>query len=326
MIKIKNNSNNSLYNYPVNTDYTIKLDKLSVGEKISIFSNAMFMTMFENEARIAYSALLASYFIEDITFEELLKNIVLVKNELDKTHEKKKGLRSDYIAQIGNSKLNIEINNNYTLEVMERNIEYAFRLYANKANRGSKSEYTQVVQLNLNNFAFEGNDKIIDIYTLRNDEGLNLTNKIIIVQIYVPNLRKKWYTSGIESLNELERYILTLTEQNIEDSLKLGKGHRIMEDYIKDAINASGDEILLEAYDKEWALTDLGKHEGFKAGYSEGMSEGIQQGIQEGIKQGIYQNKLEIVLTMLSKNMKINLISEITGLSIDEINKIKSNK
>jgi len=118
MIKIKNNSNNSLYNYKVNTDYMVKLDKLSAGEKISIFSNAMFMTMFENEARIAYSALLASYFIEDITFEELLEKLVLVKNELDKTHEKKKGLRSDYVAMIGNSKLNIEINNNYTLEVM----------------------------------------------------------------------------------------------------------------------------------------------------------------------------------------------------------------
>ena len=215
MIKVKNTSNKSLYNYPINTDYTIKLDKLSVGEKISIFSNAMFMTMFENEARIVYSALFASYFIEDITFEELLENIVLVKNELDKTHEKKKGLRSDYVAQIGDSKINIEINNNYTLEVMERNIEYVFRLYANKVNRGSKNEYTQIIQLNLNNFAFEGNDKIIDVYTLRNDEGINLTNKIIIVQIYVPNLRKKWYTSGIESLNELERYILTLTEQNI---------------------------------------------------------------------------------------------------------------
>jgi len=201
-------------------------------------------------------------------------------------------------------------------------------LYANKVNRGTRNEYTQIVQLNLNNFAFEGNDKIIDIYTLRNDEGLNLTNKIIIVQIYVPNLRKKWYTSGIGSLNELERYILTLTEQNIEDSLKLGKGHKIMEDYIKDAVNASGDEILLEAYDKEWALTDLGKHEGFKAGYAEGMlegkQEGIEQGIKEGVQQGIQQKETEIILNMLNKGMDINLISEITGLSIEKIKQINS--
>jgi len=78
-----------------------------------------------------------------------------------------------------------------------------------------------------------------------------------------------------------------------------------MEDYIKDAVNASGDEILLEAYDKEWALTDLGKQEGFKEGFEEA--------------------KTEIVCNMLRKNMDVNLISEITGLSTDEINNIKLN-
>ena len=187
MINVKNNSNQVLYNYPISTDYRIKLDELSVGEKISIFSNAMFMAMFQNEARLIYSALLASYFIEDITFEELLENLILVKNELDKNVSKKKGLRSDYVASINGTKLNIEINNNYSVEVMERNIEYVFRLYASKVNRGEKGDYTQVVQINLNNFSFEGSNKIIDIYTLKNEDGINLTNKIIIVQIYVPN-------------------------------------------------------------------------------------------------------------------------------------------
>ena len=42
----------------------------------------MFKIMLSEE-RLIYSALLASYFIEDITFEELLKKLVLVKNELD---------------------------------------------------------------------------------------------------------------------------------------------------------------------------------------------------------------------------------------------------
>ena len=72
-----------------------------------------------------------------------------------------------------------------------------------------------------------------------------------------------------------------------------------MEDYIKEAVIASNDEILLEAYDKEWALRD------------------------EGLRDGIEQNKTEIVCNMLKENMDINLISKITGLSLEEINKIK---
>lgn len=50
-----------------------------------------------------------------------------------------------------------------------------------------------VIQFNLNNFSFQGNDKITDIYTPQNKEGITLNDKIIIIQIYVPNLRKKCY-------------------------------------------------------------------------------------------------------------------------------------
>jgi len=77
MINVKNNSSIALHTYPINHEYKIKLNKLTDGEKISIFSNAMFMTMFQNEKRKAYSALLASYYLDDITFEELLDNLIL---------------------------------------------------------------------------------------------------------------------------------------------------------------------------------------------------------------------------------------------------------
>ena len=83
---------------------------------------------------------------------------------------------------------------------------------------------------------------------------------------------------------------------------------------------ASGDAILLEAYDKEWALKDLGRRDGYK----EGLDEGISLGIEQGIEKGIEKNKIEIVKNMLDKNLDINLITKITGLSIEEINKIKN--
>ena len=94
--------------------------------------------------------------------------------------------------------LNIEVNNNSSLEILERNIEYAYRLYSKKIKRGEREyDYTQVIQFNLNNFSFKENDKIIDIYGVKNDSDLTLSDKIIFVQIYVPNLRKKLYNECI---------------------------------------------------------------------------------------------------------------------------------
>ena len=142
----------------------------------------------------------------------------------------------------------------------------------------------------------------------------------ISIQIYVPNLRKKCYTDNVDDLTELERFILILVERSIELSKKLGKGNKIMEKYINDAAMASGDEIFLEAYDKEWALKDLGRRDGYK----EGLDEGISLGIEQGIEKGIQKNKIEIIKNMLDKNLDINLITKITGLSIEKIDKIKN--
>ena len=85
--------------------------------------------------------------------------------------EIKKGLRCDYVADIRGSKLNIEINNNYSKEVLERNLEYSFRLFSSNNKRGKGSEYSQVIQICLNKIAFEGNDKIIETYAIRNEDG-----------------------------------------------------------------------------------------------------------------------------------------------------------
>ena len=100
---------------------------LEEGEKISILSDSMFKTMFQNENRLKYSCKFLSYFL-DATYEELLDNIHLAKNESAKKREKDKGERCDYVANINGIYVNIEVNNNSSLQTMERNIEIAKNL------------------------------------------------------------------------------------------------------------------------------------------------------------------------------------------------------
>jgi len=57
-----------------------------------------------------------------------------------------------------------------------------------------------------------------------------------------------------------------------------------------------------------------------------GIEKGLKQGIEEGKKQGKIQGKIEskkeIIVNMYKKGFDINIISEITNLSEEEINKI----
>ena len=308
MLYTRNYVTDLLYDKSVNMKYAVKLEKLKEGEKISIMSDSMFKAMLQNENRIKYSCKLISYYL-DIEYEELLKVLQLGKNEFDKKIESEKGERGDYVANVNDSVINIEINCNNSVEVMERNMEYSHRLYSKKQRRGVNSNYTQVIQISINNFAFD-EETIHDYYFVQNKDGVILNNKLIFIHIYIPNLRRKWYTKGEESLTEVERFLLTLVEQNIEDAVKLGKGDPLMEEYIKESIETSYEEDLREAYDKEWAIKD------------QGIREGKEIGKEIGRKEGIIAEKKQIVKNMLKKNFDMETIIEITGLSEQEIQDI----
>ncbi len=301
-INLQNQNTNLLYGLSIDTEYIMDFPPLSIDNKASILSDNMMKSMLFQQSRIKYSCKLLSYFL-NVSYEYLLQNLKFSKNELDKKFQKDKGEKADYVARIGNMIFDIEVNNNNSYETMLRNQEYAHRLFAEKVKVGTEYEYSKIIQLNLNNFAFEENDLLIDPYYLQNDQGIILTDKIIIIQIYIPNIRKKWYTSGVESLTELERVLLTLIEKNIEVSKELGKGDPIMEEYIEEAIQVSKDESFGEAYDKEWALLDQGRRDGFEDGKNVGKEE----------------EKAEIVQKMLKEKMDINLIMKVTGLTKKEI-------
>ena len=306
MLKIRNYNKTNLYDLERSKDFVLKLKKLEdmgENEKPSILSNTMFKTMFYNSKRLKYSVKFISYYL-DISYEELIKNIRLVKSELDKESNDMKEERSDYVAEINNSKINIEVNNTNSVEVMERNLEYAFRLYGERVRIGKKYNniYNQVIQININNFSFIGNDKIVDIYSFQNDEGIVLNDKLTIIQIYIPNLRKKCYTMGREKLSEEEKYLLGLVEEDKEFSKSIGGDLDIMIEYVNEAGEVTMGTNFGESYDKEWALQD--------------------QGRREGIEEGRITEKKELALKMCKENIDINVISRITGLTIEEIKKL----
>ena len=60
-------------------------------------------------------------------------------------------------------------------------------------------------------------------------------------------------------------------------------------------------------------------------GFERGMQKGTEQGLEQGLEQGQLLKQQEIARNMINKNYDVNTISEITNLSIDEINSLKEN-
>ena len=56
------------------------------------------------------------------------------------------------------------------------------------------------------------------------------------------------------------------------------------------------------------------------------LSEARENGINDGISKGVSKEKVNIAKNLLSMNMSLDDISKATGLSIEEINKLKNEK
>ena len=77
----------------------------------------------------------------------------------------------------------------------------------------------------------------------------------------------------------------------------------------------------LEKYGEK--LKKEAMQEGVKKGIEKGMQKGMQKGVQKGMQEGMHRKAIQTAKALLAKNMKIQEISEITGLSVEEIESLK---
>lgn len=280
---------------------------LEYKDKPSIVSDTMFKTMFQREERIKYSAYIVSK-LTNLSYEELLKNMKLTTNELPKRKKDTKGQRGDFVAKIDDLYINIEVNNNKNPKIYERNLGYLFKLY--DQNIRGEEKYNMVVQINFNNFAYKESKNIIDIFYLKNQDGIALTKKIIVVNLVLPNVLEKCYTLGIESLTELEKFLYGIHEKDIEKLKMIVEEVEIVREYVSEAIEVVEDPVFGEAYDHELA------------NMCQSYEDGFEDGTKRGLEQGKQEKTIEMIKAMHVKKISLEDIASIVSLSIPKVKQI----
>ena len=120
-------------------------------------------------------------------------------------------------------------------------------------------------------------------------------------------------------------YIKLLAEENAELVTALGKGGVKA---VAGEAAESGAKKLLKALGK-YGVLNIGQEmleEGIARGRAEGLAEGMikgkAEGLAEGLAKGIRENQLSTARKMLKLGMAIEEISEITGLTKEEISSL----
>ncbi|QJD88421.1 Rpn family recombination-promoting nuclease/putative transposase [Cohnella herbarum] len=135
--------------------------------------------------------------------------------------------------------------------------------------------------------------------------------------------------------NPLHRWLLFLdekvTEQQLEELMTMDSTIKTAEERLQ---RLSCDEETLRLYEaREEAFIEYnsgmsaarraGLREGIEIGEKNGEKKGIQKGIQQGKQDGKAEGKQEVARNMLALGLDIEAIVKCTGLTIDELDKLK---
>ena len=277
-------------------------------------SDIMFKTLLRNNrSYLSYIVSKITGIEESIIYNSLKYSPVEFK--IENKNEKKK--ISDLIIEIDMHIINLEMNKKMNESIKNRNTAYIDKI--NIEQYKDKKDYKnskKVIQINFNEQKYEG-EKIVYKFKMMEEE-LKLAyedNK----EIYVVDLEKiknKCY-NRLE-MNEFEKALSLLVSRNKEEAKELSRGNDMLEEVFNNMEELNMNEVFLGMYDEEEENKKM-----MNSMKLEGLEEGIEQGIEQGLKTGEKNKAIKIAKNMINKNIDINVISEVTGLSIEELENLK---
>ncbi len=105
-----------------------------------------------------------------------------------------------------------------------------------------------------------------------------------------------------------------MIDLGVTDLENISKGNGVVKKYMEELVKVNEDADFLNfiSVEKDNMMIENSIRD-----------EGIRKGLKQGLEQGTEQSKNEIAKNMLKENMDISLISKLTGLSNEQINKLK---
>ena len=247
----------------------------------------------------------------------LLKNMIIINGEYALNNIKEKRKQSDIIVRVGNYIIDIEMDRNYYEKVDRKNNKYIHKLI-------NAYEEEKIMQISLVNYKEKdkrkGPRKTISKYIFQDEYGNVEEFGYEKYKVDLEYIREKYYNNN--KLTKKEKLFFMLAEKRRDVLKEISKGDIVMEEVYRKLDELSGEVELSLLYDKEERDKKTKELE-LEYMKEKGISLGLSQGISQGIEEGINSEKIKTAKNLISMNMKVEDISKVTGLKIEEINNLK---
>ena len=207
----------------------------------------------------------------------------------------------------------IEIQTYSTKNFFERTLYYWSKNYSSVLKKGNKYEKLRpVISINLiDDILFNRTDNRMHTCYLLKEKNSNeiLTDHLQLHYVEIPK-----FDENADIKKELKNWILFLKSNKEEDMSQLLKEDTIFEKAINKYNYFTDNEDLLNEYDRREAYLV------YQASLIRGSRE---EGREEGKLEGLKEGQISMAKAMKKDGADINLISKYTGLTVEEIRKLR---
>ncbi|MEI0485639.1 Rpn family recombination-promoting nuclease/putative transposase [Brachyspira intermedia] len=264
--------------------------------------------------------------LEDLGFEEVHNLHIINPHNLPENINLKESVLDVKAITKSNKKIIIEIQLSGNIDFLKRIYYYISRNIVSEVDE--KEPYyiiSEVISINFVNFNMDFNDegkphrcfKLIDI------ENPNVVLDMVQMHILeVPRFKNILSNSNIEDMKKkrILSWIEFFTAKDLDNNekSKLKEVNKIMKKVIDRYERFTSSEDEMQVYNARDAFL-YGQTVMLKKEREEGIKEGIKKGMEEGVEKGKKYEKIAIAKNLKNSGIDINIISENTGLSIEEI-------
>lgn len=248
-----------------------------------------------------------------------IESVSLKDTTIEKSHLEDKYSRLDVKATTNKGEhINIEIQLKDEYNMIKRSLYYWSKLYEGQLENGENyQKLSRTICINLLDFNLLNHDKFHSVYRLKDCE----TNEELtdVMELHFIELKKMKDVQRVEEVQtKLEAWLYFINQPDSELVQELEKVEMEIKEAKTELIRLSGERKERERYEKrrESRLNEISA-----LSYTE--EKGVKKGIEQGIEKGAKQEKIEIAKNLIQKGLDDDFIIETTGLSIEEVRKIR---
>lgn len=279
---------------------------------ISMLFDPIYRSMIGSDEGMPLVELLVSV-VTDTKLSEVKGKVKHLSKELLKRHYKDMDSHVDVLLDYNNNKIIVEMNSKKIM--IDRNYIYLFKVASGTLKFGDTTykNISKTVLINFNN-TDKSQKNFIDTGYIKNQDNEVMAEIIKVINICIAKVNDKSYNYHNEFEKNMARRCRILMATKASD-LKKESAYFMTKEETKNFVNRakelSSDDEMVTMFDQE------NMHEIIR---NTELEEAQERGIECGIKRGA----VEIAKNLIKIGLSEDQIVESTGLSKEEIEKLKS--